>query len=1571
MSDDGRSGMPPALPAKPDEKKPARKEAESNAPLPTEEHDGEAVAAPEPAPSGPVNIVSRETESHGGDAGEPTDAPGLGSPAAAAKKTEHDFSIVGLGASAGGLEALKRFFKSIGSNTGLAFVVVQHLDPNHESMMASLLSRYTEMEVREARDATPLKANEVYLIPPGKFIRVVDGGLFLDAPVQRRGMRMPIDHFFRSLAEARGEQAIGVVLSGTGSDGSQGIREIKAAGGLTIVQQPDSAEYDGMPRNALATGMVDLSLTIEEMPEAINQYLRNPQMTQKYTEEALEETAPDDFQQILRVLKSQTNYDFRCYKVGTLNRRIQRRMHLLRHKDVSDYLAQLRKDSREVQALFKDFLISVTRFFRDRESWIVLQEEVIPGLVERTRAGGAIRVWVPGCATGEEAYSVAILLAEEVDKQRKTLDVQVFGTDLDADAIAYAREGLYPEAIAQDVSPERLRRFFIEESGKFRVIKRLRQMTVFAVQNIISDPPFSNLDLISCRNLLIYLDSDIQSRLVELLHFALNPEGFLFLGSSETLGKYTHLFSALSTSHRIFRRVARPRKQGEPRFPIQPRGSRSPEPRPKGTKTEGLEHNAWATGVRRAIMQAMVPPAVVIDRHQEVVFVHGLVRPFLSIPEGEPRQDLLLMVPEAVRSKLRASINRVIDSGEAATAILEGMGRNGDAHDVRVDISTLDMGNRGEALFLVSFKLIPEQQQAGIPERKSGGPPPSDEEKSRLSQLEYELTATREDLQSTIEELESSNEELKASNEEVMSMNEELQSTNEELETSREELQSLNEELSTVNNQLEDKVSELEATNNDLKNLLASTDVATIFLDTKFRIRRYTPSSKRVFHVLESDIGRPVSDLALRVDDNRLLDHAREVLDRLQPQEADVKAGDGRSYLRRVLPYRTAENKIDGVVVTYSEVTNLKKTAELLRRRQQQAAAVAELGRMATAAETDISALLDKSVGKIAALLDVEFAKVLELSPDGRHLVLRSGVGWTEATVGKALVPVTPSSQAGFTLRAGGPIVVSDLKTEKRFSGAKLLTDHGVRSGISLIIGPVEKPWGILGAHSGEPHNFSADDVNFMQAVANVIGETITRQAIERAHRETAERLQIAINVARLASWEWNMEAGVTTWSEGHYTLLGYEPNSVSPGWEAWHARLHPEDAARVEEAVKEARDGTGEFWCEYRVCPSPGVERWLEARGKFLYNMNGKPIRMFGILIDIQERKESEKAQQELLRELDHRVKNILAKVTALASQTRWGAKTVDEYVADFTGRIQAIASAHTLLSTSRWTGAELAALLHEELDAYYNQDTKNIVLSGPRVTLKADDAQLLAIAFHELATNAAKYGALQAEHGRLEVSWRLDAPGENKEEQFILEWRETGVSQVAAPQSTGFGTTVLTRLVPAQLGGDLCIEYRESGLYCRLQVPSSHVLVANGESDRVDWAVEHSASVPEDALAGARLLILEDSSLMASEIRDICRSAGAHAIHLAASIAEATMVLNQYDINVAVLDRNLKGSFSDKIAFRLQAEAKPFLFLTGYGDGNLPAPLHSSLVLAKPITAPKLVSALMRLLGKAETVG
>jgi two-component system CheB/CheR fusion protein len=891
-----------------------------------------------------------------------------GSPSAAAPAAEpQEFSIVAIGASAGGLDACRMLLDALPPEDGLAFILVQHLDPTHESMLVELLAGHTSMKVCQATDGMKIEREHLYVIPPGSYLSVRAGALRLSQPQERHGARLPFDFLLHSLAEEYAARAICVVLSGTGADGSSGLEAVKEKGGLVIAQDPDEAGYDGMPRSAIQTGVVDLVLPAAKIPEAILQYESHAGKNA-----SVQEPAQDWLAQIIELLRTKTAHDFRLYKQGTLQRRIERRM-ALETDDMDLYLQMLRDDPKEIDLLAKDLLINVTSFFRDPKVFDFLAEKVVPGLVDHQSADLPLRIWTAGCSSGEETYSLAMLFREAIAAANKNLKLQVFASDIDADAVAQAREGLYPVSIEADVSAERLARFFVKEERGYRILPELRADVVFTVQDVLADPPFSRLDFVSCRNLLIYLGPEAQTKVMALFHFALREGGVLLLGAAETVGGTEGRFTAISKSERIFRHTARGRP-GDFGF-LGSDGVRIPVRR--GQERSPTRETKIAELCRRLVLEHYAPATVLINRKNECLFSLGPTDRYLSVAPGQPTHDLLAMARKGLGAKLRSTIQRAFH--EDAPVIVGGCRVDWDGRELYFGLSARRVECEGEELALICFLDEAKQDR-----RQSGAVAPA--EVSRVAELEQELEATRIELQGAIRNLDISSEEQKAINEEALSVNEEFQSTNEELLTSKEELQSLNEELTALNNQLQETLDRQRTTSDDLQNVLYSTDVATIFLDAALKIRFFTPATRSLFNVIASDVGRPLADLASLAADSSLLSDARAVLAKHLPIERQIEARNGAWYMRRILPYRTQGGGVEGVVITFADITDRKSTNDALEAAKRKAeTADAAKSRFLAAASHDLRQPL-----QTLALLQGLLTRAVEGERD-RKLVARIG----------------------------------------------------------------------------------------------------------------------------------------------------------------------------------------------------------------------------------------------------------------------------------------------------------------------------------------------------------------------------------------------------------------------------------------------------------------------------------------------------------------------------------------------------------------------------------------------------
>jgi two-component system CheB/CheR fusion protein len=829
--------------------------------------------------------------------------------------------VVGLGASAEGLEALQTFFEALPDDPDMIFIVAQHLAPDYESELDSILQNSSKMPVQEASDGMVLVSNNVYVIPPGKEISVADGQLRLDDLPRTEGRRAVIDFLFRSLAEHRGDRAVGILFSGAGTDGTTGLRIIKEHGGVTLAQSPDEAGVTAMPRNAIRAGVVDFVMPAADLAERVAQF-----PSQRRTLGPL--VAPDEIddheaewlERIVALIREATGTDMSSYKRPTMLRRIGRRMQIRQVDSLAAYHTYLEENRAELDELFGEMLIGVTNFFRNPDTWEALYDRVIPKLFEGKKANDTVRVWVPGCSTGEEAYTIALLMTEYADSITAPPEVKIFATDIDSDAIDFARRATYPSAIAADVPDELLHRYFRIEDDHYQLVKTVRRKVMFAVQNVLTDPPFSHLELVSCRNLLIYLIPEAQERLLELLHYALSSDGYLMLGESETTTQYPELYEEVDEAHRIYRSVSddvTPASRVRPAFRFEPTRF---EPADLDT-FEGPTHNNVESIHRDALIERYAPPSILVDDDYVLRHVLGDVRPYLSVRPGKATGDILKMLGDEVRPHVRTLLFEAFRSeGEPVQRRLE-MG------DGSVDVEATRL--RADLVEL-AFEVPGSPRQREISDDLDA------EDREVVDQLEQELEDTRERLQSTIYEYESTNEKLRASNEELMSMNEELQSTTEELQTSKEELQSMNEEMTTVNEELNDKIDKLDAANSDLRNLLRATNIGTVFLDRNLQIKRYTDPVTEYVNMIPSDEGRPFDHVTHSLDTDKLLGDARRAMQEPTTIEREVSSKDGdRHFLVRTMPYLDIEDRIEGAVLTFIDITDRKRSEEALTQSEQ------------------------------------------------------------------------------------------------------------------------------------------------------------------------------------------------------------------------------------------------------------------------------------------------------------------------------------------------------------------------------------------------------------------------------------------------------------------------------------------------------------------------------------------------------------------------------------------------------------------------------------------------------------
>lgn len=1041
--------------------------------------------------------------------------------------------VVGLGASAGGLHALKEFFATVPADSGLAFVVVVHLSPDHESHLADLLQAHSAIPVAQVTTETLIEPNRAYVIPPGRSLSAVDSHLRLGPLADSRVARAPVDHFFRTLAATHDGASIGVILSGSGSDGTAGIRYIREHGGMAIAQDPVETEYDGMSRSAIATGSVDRVLPIAGMMPQILEFERtHPELVvapDDVAEPAVDDTGKDPLQTVLTLVRLRTGHDFLRYKRSTVARRVARRMQILNIETLPAYVDTLRGETQEAATLLDDLLINVTSFFRDPDVFRTLEADVVPALFEGKGRNDAVRVWSVGCATGEEAYTLGMLLLEEAERRPNPPQLQLFATDLHEPSLQYGREALFSEMIETEISPERLARFFRRESGGFRVTKELRDVVVFATHNLLRDPPFSRQDLIVCRNVLIYLQRDVQDEVVEVFHYALRPGGRLLLGTAEMLDR-SELFSVDDKAAHLYRR--REGHRGALRFPVVP--STGPSRLPPAERAVPLHEPGAGFGVaHQRMLERYAPPSILVGSDHAVIHLSDNVGRYLQHPGGEPTSNLFRLVREEFRLELRTGLHTSREQhatwrSRPIVTRIDGVDRL-----VILRVSPADEPEL-EGLTLVIFDEVDERVLAPAPR-------PGEMDDAHIVAIETELDVTRSRMQALIEEFETSQEEMRAANEELQSANEELRSTMEELETSREELQSVNEELQTLNQENRHKVEELSQLSGDLQNLLQATDVATIFLDRNLRILRYTPRVSSVFNIRHTDRGRPLADLTHRLGYATLIDDARRVLQTLVPSEHEVEGPSSASwYVLRLSPYRTMDDRIEGVVITFVDVSAMKDTELALRRTQERQAFLVRL-QDATRVLSDpiqIQRVTSRLLGEHLRVNRVSYAEI-----EGEEAVVRGAYEHDAEPLPSRL----PLTQLGASLHAppelGEPIAVDDVETDARFGEADrvALRSAGVAAFASVMIVKDGRWIAAFGAQSRSPRVWLPDELALLRDVGERTWDAVERARSDRALKVSEERYRLTIESAlNYAIFTTDADGRIESWSPGATAVFGW-----------------------------------------------------------------------------------------------------------------------------------------------------------------------------------------------------------------------------------------------------------------------------------------------------------------------------------------------------------------------------------------------------------------------------------------------
>lgn len=1152
--------------------------------------------------------------------------------------TAADIPIVGIGASAGGVKALQSFFEALPDSPNAAFVVVIHLDPKSRSQLAAILAARTSMTVTQVEDTAKLEKNHVYVIAPNSRLVITDQHISAHPFEKALTQRTPVDLFLRSLAAQKIDgSAYAVILTGAGSDGATGVKLIKEAGGIILVQDPNDAEYSSMPRSAIASGVADFVLPLRDLAAQLVELLADDKERLFPVQQSDEEW----LRRILAHLRVRTGHDFSLYKRATILRRIARRAQVSRKDSLAEYCALLRENADEAQALFADFLISVTTFFRDPHAFHVLEQEVIPRLFDGKEAAGSVRIWVPGCATGEETYSIGILLLEEAARRDWRPEIQVFGSDLDADALAVAREGLYPMTIEADLTEDRLHRFFQREGDNYRVRRELRDIVLFASHSVLRDPPFSRVDLISCRNLLIYLDRELQQQVCHTFQYALNEGGFLFLGASESADHPVGLFRPIDRDARIYRslpsvgekRPALPILLGPRQLPI----GVSVSPRITSSAT-----NVGDAALHRQMLERIAPPSMLVDEGLRAVHLSDNAGRFLHHSGGAITMDATEMVREELRFGLRTALHRAFERSEATLSMPILVRFDGATHRVYLQVKPV-LVDKDPARYVLVLFIEGEAIEENTQDREADQPDIGASGET-VRQLQEELKLAHSRLRATREDSEAANEELRAANEELQSINEEYRSTSEELETSKEELQSINEELQTVNNELKLKLESVSRAHSDLQNLMAATDYGTLFLDPSLRIKRFTPRLTELFNIALSDEGRPITDFTHQLDYGELAQHARAVLKDLVPVQHEVAGHNGGWYLVRIRPYRTIDDKIDGVVATFVDITERREAESALR---------------------DSEARLRREM------------RLVELS--------RS------------------------------PIFV------------------------------------------------------------------------------------------------WDFDQGIVQWNRGSEELYGYSrQEAIGKKTEVLlQASVPGSSIDALRQSLQKKGDWNGELLHRTKDGRVLTVESHIE-----LVTM-GESRLVLESTRDITDQKKWEARRQLLLNELSHRVGNTLAVVQSMARQTLRTASSPEAFVDLFEGRLGALARSHNLLVEGLWEGTDFGTLVRLQLAAHVGEDPQRLRIEGPTVLVPPDAATPLGLVLHELATNAAKYGALSVGTGKVLLNWTLEV--EKGRRMLNVAWQESGGPPVVAPKKNGFGGILIEQSLPAAV---VHREFAPGGLSCTIEL-------------------------------------------------------------------------------------------------------------------------------------------------------
>jgi len=1446
------------------------------------------------------------------------------------------FVVVGVGASAGGLEALSELLANLPANTGMAIVVVQHLDPQHESMLSTLLSRVTHLPVLEATQYLAVQPDHVYVIPRNMTMTMAQGVLQLAPRGEVRGMNMPIDLFLKSLAEDRQSAAIGVILSGTGSDGTHGMEEIKASGGITFAQDESSAKYPGMPQSAARSGCIDLVLPPDQIARELTRisqhaYVDPDQAAQAGAGPRAEDDV--DFKKIMAILRAAFHVDFSAYRESTVRRRILRRMVLQSKDNLTDYLAQLKRDPPEVEALYQDILINVTSFFREPLTFEVLKESVFPEILKTKSQDTPIRLWVPGCSTGQEPYSLAITLVEFLDTQPVRPPIQVFATDLsEIGSLAKAREGIYPGNIVTEVSPERLRRFFTKEQETYRISKSIRDMCVFAKQNVAADPPFSRLDLISCRNVLIYLTLLLQKRVIPTFHYALSPSGYLVLGASETVGSFNNLFDVVDPKSRIYVKKA----AGMRHYPHY-NGGDFLTGEPVDMKNTPLTSAPlkWQRAADSVVLNQYAPAGVLVNDEFDILHFRGQTGDYLAPPPGEPSHNLLKMAREGLMLPLHDSVNECRQANAPARRSRVQIRGGGAIRETDILVLPVKLPDSNERCCLVLFEE-PRHEPAALAGSSAAAKGPSNParwlprwsrrlftreaasdsaavpafpDERDFDRLRQELAAMRDYLQSVIEQKDAANEELRSANEEVLSSNEELRSTNEEMETAEEELQSVNEELVTVNEQLMNRNLDLTRVGDDLTNLLASANVPMVAVGVDLRIRWFTPSAGKVLSLLPTDVGRPIGELRLLFDLSELEALITEVIDSVQTKEREVRDRDGHWYMLRIRPYRTAGNKIDGAVVVLADIDEAKRAQMHLRESGEYTQSIVDTGR-------DPLLILTEDLRVKSA--NQSFYQTFQVKPEETENQFLYDLGrgqWDLPPLRRLLEDVLPSNRA-----------FEEFEVEHDFPAigkrAMLLNARRVlpREGASPLI--------LLA---------------FQDVTERRQAEAALRQSGER-FRFLAESMPQIIFTAT--------PDGALDYCNGHWTeFTGLSLDSIE-GLK-WTRFVHPADLEENLRRWQHSIDTGDPFQFEHRFQRSDGVYCWHLTRANALRDAGGHVLIWTGSSTDIDDQKRSEDAfkqadihKNEFLAMLAHELRNPLAALDCgLALVIGGGDESDRDWAMTMAGhQVQLLRHMiDDLMDTSRITRGTFllrkervrtAELVERAVDtvrhlAEAEGHQLHLELAPNLPHLEGDPARLEQVIYN-LLTNAFKFSpqggrvevSVEAERGELVIAIRDTgsgiAPGflTHVFEPFV----QAETSLARGRSGLGIGLTLVKAIVELHGGS---VEARSEGLNrgCEIVVRLPTVEADDADDSGPSSLAGGPTSGADAVLDPRRILIVEDNLHYALGLRRLLESAG-HQVHICNDGIGALTQAPAFAPDVILLDLGLPGMDGYEVARRMRTD-------------------------------------------------